>query len=379
MSDWQPDLSSLTGFTNWYNTHQASLTAAQRAKYDPYLKQLQGVIGYNASTGSWDASKWPTYNPVSWEGSQYQQDYNTYKGGMQGLLDRIGQGPGSTQDADIQAQVAGGYGMSGASWSALQDSIPSLLNASNAMARAGDIATGMQDSPFGQQQQQAMRVAERQATEQVGKQLEAIFGERGGLAGFQAAYDMTGQIQSAFMQQAAQNSLAMFDRAIQAVNAENGYYQDLVKQGAIQASDYLKFRWDALQTGYQDYAVAMDQAMQNWATQESVNEQQYQAAASVLQKQIDAITGALAAEMGIDTTIMNNMATQYDIYQSQAINQQAVTDEGNKASSQLGSAADTMMPDFNQWYDFIPPVAVFRVVTAGIMRVGSWLLDALGL
>jgi hypothetical protein len=326
MSDaFVPDLANTKVFSEWYLAHQASMNQASRDKYQGYLTKLSSV------NNSWVGWNDPT--------NQYHNQYNVQKTGMEALLARLGSGP---QTSDLQAagnDVASLYGYSPASWTAIQQGMGDRVNASNVMTNAGNIATDMANSPFGQQQAQAMRIAQRTASEQVGKQLESVFGARGGLAGFQAAYDMTSQMQNTMVAEASKNSLDMLDRGLAQVNSENQYYQQLVQNGAVQAQDYLKFRWSALQTGYQDYLVAMDQTLKENAT-----------AQDDIAKQIDAITAQMAAEMGVDDQILKNANAWWLLYQDIASTLEEVLGKGTKSEGPYGGQnpanPDPSSPDY---------------------------------
>jgi hypothetical protein len=312
MSDaFVPDVGDTKKFTDWYQAHMASMNQATRDRYQPYIDKLTSV------NNSW----------VGWNdpANQYHNQYNVQKTGMEALLARLGSGP---QTSDLQAagnDVASLYGYSPASWTAIQQGMGDRVNASNVMTNAGNIATDMANSAFGQQQAQAMRVAQRTASEQVGRQLESVFGARGGLAGFQAAYDMTSQMQNTMVAEVAKNSLDMLDRGLAQVNSENQYYQQLVQNGAIQAQDYLKFRWSALQTGYQDYLVAMDQTLKENAT-----------AQEDIAKQIDAITAQMAAEMGVDDQIVKDANAWWTLWNDMAITFEEVNGKQQAAAPEPG-------------------------------------------
>jgi hypothetical protein len=292
----------IDSFTKWWATHQASLTSATKDKYASYLQQTR------ARAAGLPSMVDPTWGDT-W--SNYSDRYNNQQTGMDALLGRIASGPQASDYADAQNQIASLYGYSPASYSALVAGMGDRLNATNVMTNAGNIAVGMQNSEFGQQQTQAMRIAEKQASDDVGKQLESIFGARGGLAGFQAAYDMTSQLQSSFAQQASKNSLDMFDRAVSAVNSENDYYKQLIDNGAIQSEDYVKFRFSQLQQGYQDYATSMAQTM-------SQAQGDYQNNVDTYNRIGDEITKALNSEMGVDKYIQDAMKNQYDYYSQMA-------------------------------------------------------------
>lgn len=308
MSDaFVPDVGNTKKFTDWYQAHMASMNQATRDRYQPYINKLSSI------NNSW----------VGWNdpANQYHNQYNVQKTGMEALLARLGSGPQTSDLQSAQGDVASLYGYSPASWTSIQQGMGDRVNASNVMTNAGNIATDMANSPFGQQQAQAMRIAQRTASEQVGKQLESVFGARGGLAGFQAAYDMTSQMQNTMVAEVAKNSLDMLDRGLAQVNSENQYYQQLVSNGAIQAQDYLKFRWSALQTGYQDYLVAMDQTLKENAT-----------AQDDIAKQINAVTAQMAAEMGVDDQIIKDANAWWTLWNDMAITFEEVN--GKQKSTQ---------------------------------------------
>jgi hypothetical protein len=289
----------IDSFTKWWATHQASLTSATKDKYASYLQQTRSRAAGLPSMGI------PTWGDT-W--SNYSDRYNNQQTGMDALLAQISSGPISSSSTEAQNYVAGLYGMSPASWSAVQNGV---LGADESQQKALQLTQDLQNSSFGQQQTQAMRIAERQATESVGKQLESIFGERGGLAGFQAAYDLTGQLVGTYAQQASKNSLDMFDRASAEVNAQNQYYQQLIENGAIKGEDYVKFRFDQLQQGYQDYATSMAQTM-------SQAQGEYQNNVDTYNRIGDEITKALNSEMGVDKYVQDAMKNQYDYYSQMA-------------------------------------------------------------
>jgi hypothetical protein len=325
-----PDTSSPEAFAKWWAANSGKMSAAWRAKYQPYVDQLNAEL-----------AKWPSYAPVKWEGSDYQNRYNTQQGGMDALLARIGAGPTASDTQGAMDQTAQMYGYSPASWTALQEMYKKggiSTDPTMVTEAARNIAANLANDPFGQEQQKAMRVAQQAAVQGVGKQLESIFGDRGSVGGFASAYEMTLQLQSSFLQQGAQNAQNDLDRATTAVNAENGYYQDLISKGAIQAQDYLKFRWDTLQQGYQDYILAMDQTMKEWTTTEQVSQEQYNTEASRIQGIMDGITKALAAEMGVDEAVFARLKDQYDLANNAVKDLDASTQAGKEADEATVSA-----------------------------------------
>jgi hypothetical protein len=313
---------------------------------------------------SWNAPVWGAGN------TQYDR-YTGYQGDMNSLLSRIKEGPQASDNQAAMDAIAQMYGYSPASWTAMVGGQADRMSASNVMANAGNIAAGMADTPYGQEQAKGMRAAQQEAVAGMQKQLEAIFGDRGSVGGMSAAYEMTNQLQSTFLQAATKNNLEMFDRALSSINSENQYYQGLITNGTIQAQDYLKFRWDALQTGYQDYMMAMDQALKEWTTMEQVSEDQWQAAQDNISRQIAAMDGQLALEMGIEQDQLNMIR---QIAEDAAA---ALDPEKNPAAQTVGGgmmAAGTamFMAGANP-----ASIVVGGVLTAGVANVGLMVVGGL--
>jgi hypothetical protein len=285
-------------FTAWWNANKDKVAAAYRTRADPWRASVTGLREKLKTTQD-------SWQPMKWEGSQWQTRQNQQRGGMDALAAQIsGWDPNSSANmAGANEYTAGLYGMTPEQWSAIQAqnaqrmSDPNFAAQTDASAANAYLET-LANSSFMQEQDKAMRVAMRQAEEQIGQQLESVFGERGGMGGFQAAYEMTSQLQSSYLQQKTQQNLGVFNQAVSAVNANNQYFQQLIQQGAISGKDYLQFRFDQLQTGYQNYIVSMDQTMREWQTIEQVDRAQLQQVTSNIESQIDQMTQAMIDEMG---------------------------------------------------------------------------------
>jgi len=331
-----PNWGGLASFTEWWKSNAAGLASQQGAYYKTkYIDPLNKLLGYNEGTGQWGTSPWSKYGwGDTTDPNSYASKYAGYQSGMDALLARLGAGPQASDMQDAAAQVAQSYGYSPASWAIIQQNMEARLNASNVMGTASDLALAQQQSPFGQEQARANEVALRQAEAAVGKQLEAIFGERGGLAGFQAAYDLTSQLQNTYLQQVTQQNLAMLDRSMAAVNGENQYYQELVNKGAIQAQDYLRFRWDAFQTSYADYAMSMDQVLKQYTTVNATESEN-------LKNQINSITNAMAQEMGLSDWTLQNVQGWYNFW--------------SQLMQDYDAAAGTQIPPQSNRADLGPP------------------------
>lgn len=321
----------LASFTEWWSTQNKDQMAAWDAG-------AQKIGAARASLSSWQNA----WQPIKWEGSPWQTRYNTQQTGMDALLSKI-QGYGTSEDmAAANNMVAQSYGMTPEQYAAIQAENTRRMTDQNYAAQSDASAANaylenIANSTFAQEQQQADRVAMRQAEEAIGKQLESIFGERGGMGGFQAAYELTSQLQSSYLQQQTQQHLGMFNQAVAAVNANNGYFQNLIQQGALSAKDYLSMRFDQLQTGYQDYLAAMAQTMQEWQTIEAVDEQQFKLVSDNLQSQIDNMTDQMTLEMGGETTLEGYIQSLYNIYTQPLKDAEALANEKSEAMRGAGT------------------------------------------
>jgi hypothetical protein len=210
----------------------------------------------------------------------------------------------------------------------------------------------------------------RQAEEAIGRQLESVFGERGGMGGFQAAYELTSQLQSSFLQQKTQQNLGIFNQAVSAVNANNQYFQQLIQQGAISGKEYLQFRFDQLQTSYQNYIVSMAQTMQEWQTLEQVNENQFRQISENIQSQIDSMTAQMVSEMGGFATENEYLDSMYAQWSAEAID----VDAANTKTMKDRSA------DLDKWAAthtgaLFTPIGLIW----GVARLFTWLGEMAGM
>jgi len=310
---------------------------------------------------------------MQWEGSDWQTRYNQQQGGMDDLAAQIrGWNPNSSANmAGANEYAAGLYGMTPEQWSAMQAqnaqrmSDPNFAAQTDASAANAYLET-LANSSFMQEQDKSMRVAMRQAEEQIGKQLESIFGERGGLGGFQAAYEMTSQLQSSYLQQKTQQNLGVFNQAVSAVNANNQYFQQLIQQGAISGRDYLQFRFDQLQTGYQNYLMSMSQTMQEWQTLEQVDESQFRQVSANIESQINQLTDQMVREMGGYSSPDEYLDAMYARWEADAINESAIEDS-HWWKTKEQDLIDTVNKSPGLW--FIPGMPLVWLA----LKIGSWI------
>jgi hypothetical protein len=283
-------------YQTWLNANKDKIRQSVYDKYGEWTTKIGGLRTQLASQQN-------AWQPIKWEGSEWENRYNQQQGGMDALAQQIQNYGGSADMAAANNMVAQSYGMTPEQYAAIQAENTKRMSDQNYAAQSdASAATAyletIANSAFAQEQAKTDRVAMRQAEEQIGKQLESIFGERGGMGGFQAAYELTSQLQSSYLQQQTQEHLSMFNQAVSAVNANNQYFQQLIQQGAISSKDYLQFRFSQLETGFQNYVTSMDQTMQEWQTIEQVDENQFKLISANIQSQIDNMTQTMIDEMG---------------------------------------------------------------------------------
>jgi hypothetical protein len=237
---------------------------------------------------------------------------------MNELAARIKAGATPEDEQAAQEYAARVYGMDPEAWKSLLASWaarftdPNAAAATDAEAAAKYMET-IAGSDFAREQAKADRVMLAQMQEQMGKQLESIFGERGGMGGFQAAYELTTQLENTWLQQQTQEHLSMFNQAVSAVNANNGYYRDLINQGTITAQEYLKLRFAQLQDSFENYVTMMDQTKKDFELQQTLSENERKRIDANFASQIEEMEKQLALEMGGQETV-EYLKSLYDLW-----------------------------------------------------------------
>jgi hypothetical protein len=153
---------------------------------------------------------------------------------------------------------------------------------------------------------------------------------------------------------------------VAAVNANNQYFQQLIQQGAISGKEYLQFRFDQLQTGYQNYMMSMSQTMQEWQTLESVDENQFRQVSANIQSQIDSMTDQMLSEMGGYQNQEEYLAAIKSLWGQDAIDY----DEAIKQTwEDRGNSMDTWFHKNWGWAMFIPGAPIVY----GVARLSAWI------
>jgi hypothetical protein len=291
-------IKNLKQFTDWWNSPEGA--AAIRAEWGGKFDPMEAAIGgRRASYSAWQDA----WAPLKWEGSPWAEKSAGYETGMNELAARIKAGVTPEDEQAAQDYAAKTFGMDPEAWKLLVANWAKRFTDPNATAvadaeAAAKYAETVAGSDFGKAQAKADRVMLAQMQDQMGKQLESIFGERGGMGGFSAAYELTLQLEHEFLRTRSQDAGNYFNQGVAAVNANNGYYRDLINQGAMTAQDYLTMRFDLLQESFQNYVTMMDQTKKDFETQYTLSENERQRIDANFASQIDQMEKQLLMEMG---------------------------------------------------------------------------------
>ncbi len=369
-----PDFATTASWDTWWKDAYQQILKSREAYRNQWTTDIAGrKASLTAYQNAW--------TPMDWESSPWYGNYQNQQTGMEGLLTKIQGFGGSADMADANAMVAQSYGMTPEQYQELQAKYAGRLLDPTAAAQSDASAANaylesIANSAFSQEQDKATRLAMREAEADIGKQLESIFGERGGLGGFQAAYDLTLGLENAFLQQKTQEHLSMFNQAVTAVNANNQYYSDLINQGAISAKDYLAFRFDQLQTGYQDYMTAMDQTWQQFITAETLDERQFQQISQNLQSQINNMTDQLNLEMG-GMTDQEYLAMLESLWSGQIANK--IATEGEEPSLGTLTSSDGSSLTINNTTLTNAQTQLDALYASGGIGWGKYVIASLGI
>jgi hypothetical protein len=228
----------LASLTVWLDANSGNI----RSSWAAYFGQKESDLDAKRKAyGNWQN----TWSPMKWEGSQWATRSAGQQAGMDELAAQMrGWNPKSAENMAAGNDYAAGLaGMTSEQYSALLANWAKRFEDPNYAVDQDALSAikyqeTIANSDFAKEQDQANRIALRQMEEQMGKQLESIFGERGGMGGFQAAYELTAQLENTWLQNQAQQHAAVFTQAVAAVNANNGYFSEMITQGKIAASDY---------------------------------------------------------------------------------------------------------------------------------------------
>ena len=307
-------LRTLASFTEWWNSAEGSAKA--RNAWNQYFgPQQDAAKAKRASYSSWQDS----WTSMKWAGSPWEARSNQQQAGMDELANQLrGWNPKSSSNmSDANAYAAGIAGMTPEEYNTLLDNWNKRFTDPNYAAEQDALSATkygetIANSEFAKEQEQANRVALRQMEDKMGKQLEAIFGERGGLGGFQAAYELTSQLQNSWLQNQTQQHLAIFNQAVAAVNANNGYYSDMITRGEMSAKDYLTFRYSQLQDGFQNYVTMMAQTRADFELQYQISEDERIRIDANFASQIEQMENQMYLEMGGNTDVEAYIKELYD-------------------------------------------------------------------
>lgn len=253
------------------------------------------------------ANNMPSYTGINW--GDYAGEYGGYKSKLGDLAARIEAGYTSTDQAQALQQMLADYGMTPEQWAQLQQS--QLTSYEDDRKRAEGIAFDP-NSQANQSFDAAMRAQMRAAEAGVGKQLETIFADRGGLGGFAAAQDYTLQMTSDFMQQRSQFMNDQLYSAIEGINADKNRRGDILNAALENKNAYLSERWQQLQQAFQNTAYQADQVMKEFSMLDESNRANFQTDLAAFSTQFDTMKDILLTQVGIDEGTLAYMNEYYN-------------------------------------------------------------------
>lgn len=272
------------------------------AKYQPRLEQMRGMLFDD--TGAWRGPTFQRTSDVN-TNAQYQQ----YQSGMADLIRRIQAGYTPEDQEAAFNQMASLYGMTPEEFRAMQSGVynatpEQMQTRAEGMAMASTSMSAAFEAMIRQQQKSAMQG--------MGKQLENIFSERGGLGGFAAAYEMTNAIQDQFLQQRTQFIMDRYSEAMNAVNADLDRKASIVQSGQMTAQQFLQDRWGQLQTAFQDMSTASNQLLNEYAMRADTNRADFGAEMESFLAPFNAMKDQLMTELGIDSAMYSAFNDWYN-------------------------------------------------------------------
>lgn len=282
----------------WQKNASAWMASLQQG----YSSQLQALTNF-ASTHM------PTFNPIQW--SDYQGRYGGYQNSLDSLLARIQGGPTTEDETAAFEQMARLYGMTPEQFRTMQSAAYNTT-AEDINKRAETMAFDP-NSEANKTFEAMIRSQQRAAEAGMGKQLETIFADRGGLGGFAAAQDFTLQISDQMLKQRSQFMLDRMAQSVQLINQDLDRKYALLQSGQQDAKDFLNQRWANLQTAYQDTMAQANQVLQEYATRSGVNQADFQANLAAFSAQFGAMKDILLTQVGIDASVMQQMSDWYDL------------------------------------------------------------------
>lgn len=270
-------------------------------------------------TGGWESelekmrqfasTNMPTYTPIQW--SDYQGQYGQYQNSLDSLLRRISAGPTTEDEQAAFEQMARLYGMTPEQFRAMQSQ--TYGTTAQDINRQAETMAFDPNSEANKNFEAMIRSQQRASEAGMGRQLETIFADRGGLGGFAAAQEYTLQMSDQLLQQRSQFMLDRMARSLQLINQDLDRKYALLQAGQADAGQFLNDRWGNLQTAFQDTAAAMNQTLNEYATRSGVNQADSQANLNAFTAQFNAMKDILVTNMGIDQAAMDYMSQWYDM------------------------------------------------------------------
>lgn len=258
---------------------------------------------------AWRSTNQPTYTPLNW--SDFQGRYQGYQNSLDSLLSRIGAGPTTDDENAAFEQMARLYGMTPEQFRQMQTAAYGTT-AEDINQRAESMAFDP-NSEANKSFEAAIRSQQRAAEAGMGKQLETIFADRGGLGGFAAAQDYTLQMSDQMLQQRSQFMLDRMQQSVEMINQDVNRKIAIVQAGQGDAKQFLNERWANLQQTFQNTAAMANQVLQEYATRSDVNQGDFQANLAAFTASFDAQKDIILTQMGIDQATMDQYEQIYNM------------------------------------------------------------------
>lgn len=291
----------MQNYYDQWNKNASVWRAEYQAKYQPQIVWGQNYLGYDPATGTYDTSVWPQYQSVG----PYT---NAYQGSLDSLLARL---QGGTTASDTQAardQMLSALGMTEEQYAQISGN--AYQTAEEMQARADAMATTESDAY--KKYNAMIQSQQKSAVAAMGKQLETIFANRGGLGAFSQAYEMTSSISDQALQYQTQYLMDRSAEAIQLIQAENTRNVNIMQSSAELQKEFLNDNWTKLQTAFQDTMTAANAALQEYQTRADVNAQDYQMNLQAFLAPINAMKDMINLQLGIDESTFEYMESVWD-------------------------------------------------------------------
>lgn len=289
--------------------HILHAPSAVQATYSQYTDKWKAGL---VSLQQWyteNAPSAPQYS-TNWD-TDYASTYQGYGDTIAKLLATIQGGTTDKDRSDALQNMLQQYGMTPEQWAEIQKSLTTTPEEMN--QRAEDIAFDP-NSEANRSFEEMIRSQQRVAEAGIGKQLEAIFSERGGLGGFAAAQEYTLQMSSQFLKQRSDFMTSRLADQLQLINADKDRNIGIINTGIDNQRQFLDDRWAQLQTAFEDTSVEAQRILDEYTTLHESERADFETEMNLFLAQFQTMKDLLLTEVGIDKEsidLWNSLYQQY--------------------------------------------------------------------